>query len=343
MVNFNKQKANTMRKYIAIATLAVLASCNSNTQKSYIQLNGFAQGTTYSITYFDPQNRNFENPVENIIEKVDSSMSLYRDNSIINRFNRSETGLEVDALLAQVINLSLLYGEQTNHTFDITVGPLVKAWGFHLKKGEVPNNVIIEHLKPFIGLGMIECNGLFIKKKYPEVMIDVNAIAQGFTVDLISEFFEEQGIKDYLVELGGEIRSLGKSPRNKKWLVGIDKPIDNAGSGENLQVIIGISGKSLVTSGNYRKFFVRNGVKYSHTIDPGTGYPVTHSLLSSTVVDKTSARADALATAFMVMGLDKTKQWLSENPEVDAYLIYTKNDGEYGTWMTYGFEKRIID
>ena len=332
-----------MKRAYFFLFIVLMASCTSTTTKDYIRLNGFTQGTTYSITYADSLNRDFAAPIEDILERVDSSMSLYRKNSIINNFNQSQTGIEVDSLLAHVVELSLLYSHQTDGAFDITIGPLAREWGFHAKKGEMPDAETVERLKQFTGSGMINLDGLHITKKFPDVIIDVNAIAQGYTVDLIAEFLEAMDICDYLVEVGGEIRSKGKSPRGKHWLVGIDKPEENALSGENLQVIISLSGESLVTSGNYRKFFVREGVKYSHTIDPTTGYPVTHSLLSATVIDKTSARADALATAFMVMGTERTKKWLSANPKVDAYLIFTNDAGDYEIWMTEGMKKRVVE
>lgn len=332
-----------MKRYIVFFSIVLLVGCTSNPKRNYTQINGFAQGTTYNISYFDQQQRDFSTSIQEILEKVDSSMSLYRENSIINNFNRSEKGMEVDSLLAQVVNLSLLYSTQSSWAFDITVGPLAKVWGFHAKRGEMPDELSIDRLKNLTGPDMISIDGNLISKKSPEVMIDVNAIAQGYTVDLLAEFLEIKGVKDYLVELGGEIRTKGISSRGKNWLVGVDKPVDNAMSGENLQAIIGLSGESLVTSGNYRKFFVREGVKYSHTINPVTGYPVTHSLLSATVIDSTSARADALATAFMVMGVDKAKEWLDKNPDVDAYLIYSNQNGDYEVWMTKGFEKRIVD
>ena len=332
-----------MKRYIVVISIVLLAGCTSNPKRNYTQINGFAQGTTYNISYFDQLQRDFAPSIQEILEKVDSSMSLYRENSIINNLNRCEKGMEVDSLLAQVVNLSLMYSAQSNWAFDITVGPLAKVWGFHAKRGEIPDEQTIERLKNLTGPDMISISGNIITKATPEVMIDVNAIAQGYTVDLLAEFLENQGVKNYLVELGGEIRTKGISSRGKNWLVGVDKPVDNAMSGENLQVIIGLSGESLVTSGNYRKFFVREGVKYSHTINPATGYPVTHSLLSATVIDITSARADALATAFMVMGVDKTKEWLGENPGVEAYLIYSNQNGDYEVWMTKGFEKRIVD
>ena len=331
------------RLIIALLMAILIAGCSAPAEKNYIKLNGFTQGTTYSITYYDSLDRNFAQPIEIILEQIDSSMSVYRKNSIINRFNESTKGIEVDSLLAKVVAISLQINQQTNGAFDMTVGPLVREWGFHAKQGEVPTKQTIEHYNKLVGIDMIELTGLSLSKKEPEVAIDVNAIAQGFTVDVIAEYLEDKHVTNYLVEVGGEIRASGISPRGKHWLVGIDKPEENALSGENLQVIISLSGKSLVTSGNYRKFFVRDGVKYSHTIDPTTGYPVTHSLLSATVIDLTAARADALATAFMVMGTEKTKQWLEHNPEVEAYLIFANQAGEFQVWMSAAMQKRIVE
>lgn len=328
--------------YLIVFVLTIIG-CQNKSPKNYIKLNGFTQGTTYAITYFDKQNRDFSMQVEDILERVDSSMSLYRDNSIISQWNRSAQGIQVDTLLAQVVIQSLQINDQTDGAFDITIGPLARAWGFHMKRGEMPDQQTIDSLVKFTGHNMINLNGLNLSKAYPEVIIDVNAIAQGYTVDLLSDYLEMQGVNDYLVELGGEVRTLGESPSGKKWRVGVDKPIDNALSGETLQVVLSLSGESLVTSGNYRKFFVKDGVKYSHTIDPVSGYPVSHSLLSATVIDSTAARADALATAFMVMGLNRAKEWLSVNPEVEAYLIYSNDQGDYQVWMSENMLKRDVE
>lgn len=325
-----------------VLPLFVVFGCQTPSKKDYIKLNGFTQGTTYSITYFDSLYRDFSTPINEILEKIDSSMSLYRDSSVINAFNQSEFGMEVDSLLARVVYLSLSISNETHGSFDITIAPLVKAWGFYAKEGGIPDEMTIQRLLSSMGSNMIELNGLYLSKKSPELSIDVNAIAQGFTVDVIAEFFRSMGVNDYLIEVGGEIRASGNSPRNGSWLVGIDKPEDNAISGDNLQVVIGLTNQSLVTSGNYRKFFVKDGIKYSHTIDPFTGYPVTHSLLSATVVDSTAARADALATAFMVMGLKPTINWLSEHPNVHAYLVYSDELGEYQVWMTQGMKEMIV-
>jgi len=326
---------------IAIPFILLIFACESNPK--YVQLSGFTQGTTYTITYAERDELNYSHEIEAILEQVDKSMSLYRDSSVINLFNASESSMEVDSLLAQVVSLSLQISAKTNGAFDITIGPLVREWGFHMKKGEVPSSARVEELLSYTGVDKIEINGNTLTKQNPYTTIDVNAIAQGYTVDLLAQFLESKGIANYLVEVGGEVRTLGKNPRGKAWQIGVDKPVDNALSGENLQVILAVSGKSLVTSGNYRKFFIKDGVRYSHTISPATGYPVNHTLLSATVIDSTATRADALATAFMVMGVDSTISWLANNPSVEAYLIYSNPDGDYAVWMSDGLSNMIVE
>lgn len=326
-----------------LIVFVIMFSCQTKKEKYYIKLNGFTQGTTFSIVYHHPKGFDFASQVDSILLAIDSSMSVYNTNSIITAFNNSPSGIEVDSMLARIVSLSLQITQETEGAFDITVGPLVKAWGFHIKQGEMPTHSQVADMLTIIGSDKIWLNGLFLGKANPRVMIDVNAIAQGYTVDVIGEFFEKNGVTDYLVEVGGEVRTLGRNNRNALWTVGVDKPVDDAISGENFQTIIAITNKSLVTSGNYRKFYVRDGIKYSHSIDPKTGYPANHTLLSATVIDETGARADALATAFMVMGLEKSKQWLKQYPLVDAYFIYSDSLGDYQVWMTHGMQKMIID
>jgi thiamine biosynthesis lipoprotein len=319
------------------------ASCTQKAQKEYIHLNGFTQGTTFSIVYYNKDGKDFSTQVDSIFAAIDTSMSVYNQSSVIVAFNNSQNGYELDPLLTEVVKQSFAITAETNGAFDITVGPLVKAWGFHIKRGEMPTNEKVQELLSFTGSDKVELKETFLAKKHPKAMIDVNAIAQGFTVDVVGMFLEENGVTDYLVEVGGEVRTLGKSPRAADWIVGVDKPVDDALSGDNLQVKISLSGQSLVTSGNYRKFFVRDGIKYSHTIDPKTGYPVNHTLLSATVLDKTGARADALATAFMVIGVDSTKKWLGKHKDIQAYLIFSDSTGDYRVWMTPEMKEMIVD
>lgn len=329
-------------KLLPILALAILAmglfGCTKN---RYVNLSGFTQGTTFSITYAHDQMKDFSAEIEDLFNAVDYSMSLYRDSSIISLFNASEDCYPVDLLLAEVVTLSLQISDETQGAFDITIGPLVREWGFHMKRGETPSPQRVQELLTHVGSHLIYLSDSLLCKTVPEVTVDLNAIAPGYTADLLAHFFEEQGVYNYLVEVGGEIRTRGVNPGGKDWRVGVDKPVDNAIPGESLQVIVSISGKALVTSGNYRKFYVKDGVRYSHTINPLSGYPVNHSLLSATVVDSTAARADALATAFMVMGVETAQDWLAQHPEVDALLIFSTEDGEYEMWMSEGFKAMV--
>lgn len=317
-----------------------LHSCQ---ESNYVRMSGFTQGTTYSITYADKQGRDFSMEIDSIFQAVDHSMSIYNDSSVISRFNQSSQCFPVDSLLAKVVQLSLQVSNETGGAFDITVGPLLREWGFHIKRDETPTQERIYELQKFVGVHHIRLDDHLLCKSNPEVNIDVNAIAPGFTSDLIADFFESRQVFDYLVEVGGEIRTNGVNPKGEKWRVGVDKPVDNAMPGQNFQVIVSISGKALVTSGNYRKFYVRDGVKYSHTINPATGYPVDHSLLSATVVHSSAAQADALATAFMVMGVDLVKAWLKNNPDVETLLIFDTPHGKYDMWMSDGFKELVVE
>lgn len=331
------------QRFFIFSFLLIIAGCRPGLKKSYTELKGFTQGTTYSIKYSHPGGKNFQPQIDSILAAIDTSMSVYNPASVITAFNESEKGAAIDPMLAHLVGLSLAVTTETNAAFDITVGPLAKAWGFHAKRGEIPTAAQVAGMIANIGSDKIWLSGNFLGKTNPQVMIDVNAIAQGYTVDVIGEFFERNGVADYMVEVGGEVRTYGMNPRGNLWVIGIEKPIEDAIPGELNQVKIAFTGKSLATSGNYRKFYERDGVKYSHTIDPKTGYPVIHSLLSATVVDKTGARADALATAFMVMGLEPAKEWLRQHPDVEAYLIYSDSLGEFQVWMTHGMSEMVID
>lgn len=312
-------------------------------ESRYVRLSGFTQGTTYSITYADKQGQDFSMGIDSIFQAVDQSMSLYNDSSVISRFNQSTQCFPVDSLLKQVVRQSMEISQKTHGAFDITVGPLVREWGFYMKRDEIPTQERILEIQAFVGNRHIWLDDHLLCKSNPKVNIDVNAIAPGFTADLIAGFFEDHQVFNYLVEVGGEIRTNGVSPKGENWRVGVDKPVDNALPGQSFQVILSISGKALVTSGNYRKFYVRDGVKYSHSINPTTGYPVGHSLLSATVVHSSAAQADALATAFMVMGVDSVKTWLKKNPDVEALLIFDSPEGEYDMWMSDGFKELVVE
>lgn len=306
---------------------------------TYTELEGKAQGTTFHINYKNAREQNFSGQVDSLFRRIDKSMSLWDSASIISRINRNEPGVVADEHLIKVYNLSREISERSGGAFDITVGPLVKAWGFSYKKGlPPPDSARVDSLLQLIGFQKIRLeNGVFVKK-YPAMEIDVNAIAQGYTVDLIARFLEQQGIHDYLVEIGGEVRSAGKNERGEFWKIGIDKPLDNPEQERLLQTTLSLKNRSLATSGSYRKFVVRDGKKFSHAIDPATGYPIKHNLLSVSVLADDCASADAYATAFLVMGMDKAMQ-LAQKQGLEIYCVYADEKGALQVQATAGFLK----
>ncbi len=329
-------------RYIKSLALLALIVVSCTPQKNYTKIEGFTQGTTYSITYYDSLNRDFSLQIDSILSRIDHSMSIYNDSSIISKINSNQSD-SIDDLLKDVIMASFDIYRQTDGAFDITVGPVVRAIGFGRDKTQGIDSAKIRTLLPLIGMSKIRIEGNTLKKDDSKIQIDVNAIAQGYTVDVIGKYFENKGIKNYLIEVGGEITARGKNSKGTDWVVGIDKPVESALPGENIQAKISISnGYGLVTSGNYRKFIEVNGQKYAHTINPKTGFPELNNLLSATVVAPNATKADALATAFMVKGVDWSKYFVVNTNDIDAYLVFSDSLGNYRVWMNEGMKKRII-
>jgi len=328
---------------ITIAAVAILASCSSR-EKEYVRFGGFAQGTTYSISYRDPEKRNLQPQVDSLLNDFDNSLSIYNKKSIISRMNDNDTSVAADGYLTECFSYAVEVYKATNGAFDITVGPLVRAWGFGLKNKDKISQQHIDSLLTLVGMEKVKLVAGKLQKSNRKIFVDVNAIAQGYSVDVVARYLESKGITDYLVEIGGETFGKGLNSRGKAWTIGIDKPYDgNVTPGEDLQAKVELpSGKALATSGNYRKFYVENGVKYSHTIDPKTGYPARNTLLCISVIAGNCAYADAYATAFMVMGVDKAKEFLAAHPEFEAYMVYSGKNGAFETFATPGFEKQIL-
>jgi thiamine biosynthesis lipoprotein len=261
------------------------------------------------------------------------SLSLYKDSSILSRINRNEDAVP-DSLFTEVFRESARISEMTDGAFDVTVGPLVRAWGFGPDAHKSFTEAKRDSLLKLVGMNKVSIiNGRLIKAD-PHISLDFNAIAQGFSVDVVCRLFDNLGIKNYLVEIGGEVRAKGKKNGNL-WRIGIDKPVDNNMTpGQSLQAIIKISDKALSTSGNYRKFYIEDGVKYSHEIDPKTGYPAKNTLLSASIIADDCAMADGIATASMVFGKDKTIEFLENHPEFEAFLVYSDDNGNFQTWTS---------
>lgn len=316
-----------------------------NARTYYFKIQGFTQGTSYHVTYSSRDSINIQPMVDSVLASFDKSLSTYDSLSLISAFNQPGSGVEVDEKLAVCFNKAREVYHRTNGAFDITIAPVVNYWGFgftaHAENFHV-DSAIIDSLLQFVGMDKVELEAGRLVKKDPRLMLDVNAIAQGYAVDVVCDFLGDMGTKNYLVEIGGEVRAKGKNARGEFWRVGIDKPVEgNYIPGQNLQAVMSLKNQSLATSGNYRKFIEKDGVKYAHSIDPKTGFPSRHQLLSATILAPDCITADAYATACMVLGLEKAKQLVEQIDDIEAYLIYNDKNGKFQTFSTPGLLSRI--
>lgn len=325
----------------AIALMVIFSSCVERN----IQLNGRAQGTYYFISYYDNQNRNLQSEIDSILDEYNKSVSTYDTTSIISRFNRNESGLKQDHIFMENLTISMDISKSTSGAFDPTVAPLVDAWGFGFKEKKNLDSTHIDSLIRLIGMEHIKIESGQAYKTNPNVEINFNAIAQGYSVELVGDFLESKGIRNYLVDIGGEVSAMGNKPSGKKWAVGIEKPASNKFDSQDVQVYLEVKDMAVATSGNYRKYYEKDGVRYSHTIDPQTGRPVSHSLLSATVITDDCSKADAYATAFMVMGKEKALEFVENNPakNLEVMLIYSSEGKEYQTIYSKGFKKYLMN
>lgn len=310
----------------------LINSCNSS---NYELLEGYAQGTTFRIIYNSSNNYNIE--IYQMLKEFDNSLSTYEDSSTISLINKNDPEVKLNDLFVDFINKSRSVYEKSDGYFDITVGPLVNAWGFGVAKEFNSDSSSIDSIMQFVGMDKIKIENNKLIKNDPRIYLDGNAIAQGQSVDFIASLFEKEGLKNYMIEIGGEVRTKGVNEQGKPWRIGIDKPIENAENRE-LQAIINLKNKSLATSGNYRKFYELNGIKYAHSINPKTGYPVRDILLSATIIADECSLADAYATACMVMGFEKAKKFVESQKDIEAYFILSGDKNEYQIYETEGFK-----
>ncbi|HUX54142.1 MAG TPA: FAD:protein FMN transferase [Williamwhitmania sp.] len=331
-----------MKRYLLLAVLGITAIACSRS-KHYITIRGFAQGTTYSMAYADSANRNLQPQIDSLLAEFDTSCSTYNPKSIITRINNNDTTVRADKFFTGVFNLSRKVWENTNGAFDITIGPLTEAWGFGFKKRMKLDSAKVDSLKRLVGMDKVYIENGRVIKADPRMFIDVDADAQGYSVDVVAKYLESKGIRNYMIEIGGEVYAKGVNHKGVPWVIGIDKPVDNALPGDDLQILVGLSGKAVATSGNYRKFYEENGVKYAHEIDPKSGYPVQHSVLSVSVFADDCGTADAYATAFMVLGLEPSNKIIERVKGLDAIFIYSDSTGAYKIYATPGAKKYIIE
>ena len=307
----------------------------------YQHNEGFIFGTVYHVTYQYDDDLNDE--IVKTLNDVDNSLSPFNKTSIISKINRNEK-VTTNKMFEDVFMLAQTISDNTNGCFDITVAPLVNAWGFGFKQGKTPNKHQIDSLRALVGFDKVELQNHNVIKSDKRIMLDCSAIAKGYGSDMVAQMLEKKGIRNYMIEIGGEVVTHGISEKRLPWKIGVTKPSDDSlNVNQELQTVLNVTDKAMATSGNYRNFYYKGGKKYAHTIDPKTGYPVQHSLLSATVLTKNCATADAYATAFMVMGIEKAKKVLAEHPELMAYFIYSDNKGELKVWFSPSLKDKILN
>ena len=301
---------------------------------------GTVFGTFYHITY--ESENDLKTDIDVTLQAVDRSLSPFNPQSVITAINNN-TCMEVDPMMKEVFLLAKEVSKETRGAFDITVAPLVNLWGFGFKTGMDVSDEKVDSLLAYVGIDNVELVDNTIRKVHPETMLDCSAIAKGYGVDAVGMYLERQGIKNYMVEIGGEVRVRGTNPQGELWHIGINRPTDDPTNTNNeVEQVLQVTQLAMATSGNYRNFYEKDGKKYAHTIDPRTGYPVQHSILSSTVLAQDCATADAYATAFMVLGMEASQLVLAKHPELMVFFIYSDAEGKMKTWMTEGMEKLVM-
>ena len=334
-------------RVLSVSFLFILLGCSIQEPRLIIK-TGTAQGSTYQIRYVTTKSSKLDKEIGKNIEKafkeIDYSMSTWVQKSLINQVNNTNNWIQVDHHFLKVLNRSLEIAKESKGDFDPTIGPLVQIWGFG--HNEIHTEVTDEQIQKTlesVGYEKIEIDGQRVRV-HKNSMIDFNAIAQGYTVDVISKNLEEHGITRYMVEVGGEVRTRGSNGNNETWVIGVDKPQENIDMENRFQIILKLENASLATSGNYRKFWVDNksGLKYSHTINPATGYPAKNNLLSASIIAPTAMDADAYATVCMVRGLDDCKELLNSNPKLEGYLIFSDQTEGWQVYITNGFQNLIL-
>ncbi|MEG0949534.1 MAG: FAD:protein FMN transferase [Bacteroidales bacterium] len=306
----------------------------------YQRNEGTVFGTLYHISYEYPDD--IHDQIKAELQRFDNSLSTFNKQSVISRINQNDPNVEADEWFTRVFLKGRAVSDATEGSFDMTVAPLVNAWGFGFKKSESVTPAMIDSIRTFVGFEKVKLEGKKVIKSDSRIMLDASAIAKGYACDVIGEFLATKGVRNFMVEIGGEVTARGKNKSGKCWRIGINKPIEDASasSGE-IQDIISICNGGMATSGNYRNFYYKDGKRVAHTIDPRTGYPVEHTLLSATVIAPDCMTADAFATAFMVMGLEKSLAVVHNNPEIEAYFIYSADGEKNEIKMSDGFEQYL--
>jgi thiamine biosynthesis lipoprotein len=337
----NKKKLIWQLPFLILLIVGTVLIIRQQQSLPYQTNSGMVFGTVYNITY--ECDSDLHQAIKAELQKVDNSLSPFNDHSIITAINQNQD-VEPDEMFLMVFNKAMEISRETNGAFDITVAPLVNAWGFGFKNGTQPDHHQVDSLRRLIGYEKVALKDGRIVKQIPDIMLDCSAIAKGFGSDVVAHFLQQHGVKNFMVEIGGEIVTSGVNPQRLPWKIGVTKPSDDTLSvrGE-IQSVLNVTDLAMATSGNYRNFYYKGGKKYAHTIDPKTGFPVQHSLLSATVLAKDCATADAYATSFMVLGIDGAKKVLERHPELMAYFIYSDDKGQNAVWCSPSLKDKIVE
>ena len=350
-----------MRRIISILSLLVftLLSFSCTKRGGFVKIEGYAQGGVYSVTFnmegVDKSPAEIRDSVESILRRIDFTLSGYNKNSLLSRFNAGES-VVVDDMFAEIYSMAHEVWEETAGAVDVSFSPLYDMWGFGFKNGSMPSSAQVDSVMNLCGMDLCleSIDDLIGKEVAPESIylaphasahpqLNYNAIAQGYSCDLVARYLYSIGVKDMMVNIG-EIFCDGKNPSGVAWTIGIDRPEDgNDELGAKLQGVFSVpqGPHGVVTSGNYRKFYVKDGKKYAHTIDPRTGYPVTHNLLSATIIAENAMIADAYATYCMVIGFEEAKAFIESREDLEGCLVYD-DGGEFVTWCSAGLEPRTV-
>lgn len=334
---------NSMYKHVLLLLITVLIFAQCKKPAQYFTNDGFIYGTYYHVVYESPEGKDLHPQVLEALNQLDLSVSTFKEQSVLSKVNTNQT-VVLDSIFITVFNKSQEISRITQGAFDPTVAPLVNAWGFGFKKKESITPALIDSIREFVGYQKVRLENGQIVKQDERLMLDFSAIAKGYAVDVVGKVLAANGCMNYMVDIGGEVLARGLNREGNIWRIGINEPNDDEPANPSeLQAIIALKDKAVATSGNYRNFYVENGKKYAHTIDPFSGYPVDHTLLSASVLADDCMTADAIATALMVLGVDKAMELSQAIPEVEIFLIYHGENGENSVVMSRGFEKYVLE
>ena len=340
----NDQRHRRLLWQVPFLTLLVIGTVLIIRQQHsmpYQKHTGLIFGTVYNVTY--QSSDNLQQQIEAELKKVDAEFSMFNDTSTVSRINRGEHPRLSDSF-CQLFQLAQDVARKTDGAFDITVAPLVNAWGFGFKHEQMPTQQQVDSLRQLVDYQSLRLHDKHLVTGKKGMMVDFSAIAKGYGVDAVSRLLERNDVKNYMVEIGGEVTTRGINPQRVPWKIGVTKPTDDSlNIGGEIITVLNVTDKSMATSGNYRNFYYKGGRKYAHTIDPRTGHPVQHSLLSATVLASDCATADAYATSFMVLGIDGARRILEQDKSLMAYLIYTNDKGELSVWYSPSLQDKLVE